>query len=218
MRVKLSKVIKDLNVGMQTIQDFFAKKKIELDVTPNTKIDEDILEILIKEFKPDMEQKLKSEYLTSSRLKEKAKQAEEPKEPEEAKTETEVRKPKVIGKIDLDSAGKPAKKSAPKKEEPEAIEAPEPELPKEEPVKVEEAVEATQPEPQPEPETKPAEVESKPEPQPEPVKEETETPAEPVETATAEPETEEKSDIFTTTPVLKTNINVVGKIDLSAIN
>ena len=118
MRVKLSKVIKDLNVGMQTIQDFFAKKKIELDVTPNTKIDEDILEILIKEFKPDMEQKLKSEYLTSSRLKEKAKQSEEPKEPEEAKTETEVRKPKVIGKIDLDSAGKPAKKSAPKKEEP----------------------------------------------------------------------------------------------------
>ncbi len=218
MRVKLSKVIKDLNVGMQTIQDFFAKKKIELDVTPNTKIDEDILEILIKEFKPDMEQKLKSEYLTSSRLKEKAKQTEEPKEPEEAKTETEVRKPKVIGKIDLDSAGKPAKKSAPKKEEPEAIEAPEPELPKEEPVKVEEAVEATQPEPQPEPETKPAEVESKPEPQPEPVKEETETPAEPVETATAEPESEEKSDIFTTTPVLKTNINVVGKIDLSAIN
>ena len=218
MRVKLSKVIKDLNVGMQTIQDFFAKKKIELDVTPNTKIDEDILEILIKEFKPDMEQKLKSEYLTSSRLKEKAKQTEEPKEPEEAKTETEVRKPKVIGKIDLDSAGKPAKKSAPKKEEPKAIEAPEPEQPKEEPVKVEEAVEATQPEPQPEPETKPAEVESKPEPQPEPVKEETETPEEPVETATAEPESEEKSDIFTTTPVLKTNINVVGKIDLSAIN
>ena len=46
MRVKLSKVIKDLNVGMQTIQDFFAKKKIELDVTPNTKIDEDIQHVL----------------------------------------------------------------------------------------------------------------------------------------------------------------------------
>ena len=117
MRVKLSKIIKDLNVGMQTIQDFFAKKKIEMDVTPNTKVDEDILEILIKEFKPDMEQKLKSEYLTSSRQKDKAKQPEEPKQPQEAKTETELRKPKVIGKIDLDSAGKPAPK-APKKEEP----------------------------------------------------------------------------------------------------
>ena len=56
MRVKISKVIKDLNVGLQTIQDFFAKKKIDLDVTPNTKIPEDILDILIKEFKPDMEQ------------------------------------------------------------------------------------------------------------------------------------------------------------------
>ena len=48
MRVKISKVIKDLNVGLQTIQDFFAKKKIELEVNPNTKIPEDILEILIK--------------------------------------------------------------------------------------------------------------------------------------------------------------------------
>ena len=46
MRVKLSKVIKDLNVGLQTIQDFFAKKKIELEVNPNTKIPEDILEEL----------------------------------------------------------------------------------------------------------------------------------------------------------------------------
>ena len=73
MRVKLSKIIKDLNVGQQTIQDFFAKKKIDIEVTPNTKIDEDVLEILIKEFKPDMEQKLKSEYLTSARQKEKEK-------------------------------------------------------------------------------------------------------------------------------------------------
>ena len=144
MRVKLSKIIKDLNVGMQTIQDFFAKKKIEMDVTPNTKVDEDILEILIKEFKPDMEQKLKSEYLTSSRQKDKAKQPEEPKQPQEAKTETELRKPKVIGKIDLDSAGKPAPK-APKKEEPAPqVEVEDKPVPKVEEPKVEEPAQGSE--------------------------------------------------------------------------
>ena len=209
MRVKLSKVIKDLNVGLQTIQDFFAKKKIEMDVTPNTKIDEDILDILIKEFKPDMEQKLKSEYFTSSRQKEKTKPAEEPKQPQEVKTETKLRKPKVIGKIDLESAGKPA----PKKEEPvaeeqpqepvieptqEQPEQPQVELPKEEPQAVEAPVAES------EQESQPAAVASD---------KKDETPEAP-ETPAAE-----TTEIFTTsTPVLKTNINVVGKIDLSAIN
>ncbi len=105
MRVKLSKIIKDLNVGLQTVQDFFEKKKIDIEVTPNTKIDEDVLDILIKEFKPDMEQKLKSEYLTNARQKDKSKPAEETeadRQPDEIKTETQLVKPKVIGKINLD--------------------------------------------------------------------------------------------------------------------
>ena len=212
MRVKLSKIIKDLNVGLQTIQDFFAKKKIEMDVTPNTKVDENILEILIKEFKPDMEQKLKSEYLTSSRQKEKAKQAEEPKQPQEAKTETELRKPKVIGKIDLDSAGKP--KAAEKKQEPapkEEVEAkPEPKV--EEPKQEEPTPEVAQ---EPEAAQEPI-VETTPEPQHEekPMVEEEEE-----EEIAVEPEETSKTEIFTTpTSVPKPNINVVGKIDLAALN
>ena len=208
MRVKLSKVIKDLNVGMQTIQDFFSKKKIEMDVTPNTKIDEDILEILIKEFKPDMEQKLKSEYLTSSRLKdkEKAKQTEEPKQPQEVKTKTEIRKPKVVGKIDLENAGKPApkKEEAPApKEEPEAPAVPEPQVEPEQPIEPEVPV-----------------VEEEPVAVSEPVVELEEEPAaeEPASNEVPAEGEKEETEIFSTTPVLKTNINVVGKIDLSAIN
>ena len=213
MRVKLSKIIKDLNVGMQTIQDFFAKKKIEMDVTPNTKVDEDILEILIKEFKPDMEQKLKSEYLTSSRQKDKAKQTEEPKQPQEAKTETELRKPKVIGKIDLDSAGKPAPK-APKKEEPAPqVEVEDKPVPKVEEPKVEEP--AQEPEPVAVKETAPAPVQ---EPAPEPAAEPKQEEPAAVEATPAKEETT-RTEIFTTpTSVPKPNINVVGKIDLAAIN
>ena len=235
MRVKLSKIIKDLNVGQQTIQDFFAKKKIDIEVTPNTKIDEDVLEILIKEFKPDMEQKLKSEYLTSARQKEKEKSKQAVEDDaakpatEVAKTETELRKPKVIGKIDLDSAGKPAKKEEPApKQEPEVPAAQEAESAKPAEPVVEpqpapvEQVPASQEE-QPEAPAMPEEAEEPPvvapvaaavsEPEPEAEAEPAATPA-PAEVA-------EKKDpeIFTTSiPSLKTSINVVGKIDLSAIN
>ncbi len=224
MRVKISKVIKDLNVGLQTIQDFFSKKKIDMEVTPNTKIPEDVLDILIKEFKPDMEQKLKSEYFTNARQKDKEKSketAEAAKQPEEAKTETEteMRKPKVVGKIDLDSAGKPVKKV----EKVEKKEEPKPEVVKEEVEPVKEEVKtpaetAQVKEETPVPQTEPApEPESKPEPEPiaQPVADEVQEKEEPA----AEVKVEEKNEIFTTsTPVLKTNINVVGKIDLSAIN
>ena len=214
MRVKISKVIKDLNVGLQTIQDFFAKKKIELEVTPNTKIPEDILDILIKEFKPDMEQKLKSEYLTSSRQKEKEKEkpkqeAEEaPKQPEEAVTETEIRKPKVVGKIDLEATKKSSKKVSAKNK----AEKIEPEV-KEEPAAkpVEEVVEEKQ-EIQEQAVVETA-VETVAQAAPAPQLEET------VETEEVVAADEPKDDVFSpSTPVLKTNINVVGKIDLSAIN
>ena len=233
MRVKLSKIIKDLNVGQQTIQDFFAKKKIDIEVTPNTKIDEDVLEILIKEFKPDMEQKLKSEYLTSARQKEKEKSKQVAEDDaakpatEVAKTETELRKPKGIGKIDLDSAGKPAKKEEPApKQEPEVPAAQEAE-----PAKPAEPVVEPQPAPV---EQVPASQEEQPEAPAMPEEAEVPPVVAPVAAAVSEPEPEaepaatpapaevaEKKDpeIFTTSiPSLKTSINVVGKIDLSAIN
>ncbi len=208
MRVKLSKVIKDLNVGQQTIKDFFAKKKIELEVTPNTKIDEDVLDLLIKEFKPDMEQKLKSEYLTNARQKEKEKEKakvaaeeEQAKQPELAKTATELQKPKVVGKIDLEAAGKPAKT---RKEKPAKKEEPAP-VKKEE----EKAPEVEQPQPQQElKEEKVAEPET------------VEEVIIPEASADDGNEADEsQTEIFTTDiPSLKTSINVVGKIDLSAIN
>lgn len=235
MRVKLSKIIKDLNVGLQTVQDFFEKKKIDIEVTPNTKVDEDVLDILIKEFKPDMEQKLKSEYLTNARQKAKpAEEPEAPKQPEEIKTQ--IVKPKVIGKINLDEAGKPAPKKEVKKEEtPESASKQETAEVKDEPkaeVKVEPETEAKV-EPKDEPKAE-AKVEPKAEPKAEQpaAAEEPEpaapapveaaapvaAPATPVTPAAVEPEAP-KEEIFTTRiPELKASINVVGKIDLSAIN
>ena len=223
MRIKISKVVKDLNVGVQTIKDFLAKKHIEVDTSPNARIDEDVYNLLAKEFKPDMELKLKSEKFTNERQNEKAKIAaeqaakEEPKKAEEIKTEVEVKGPKVLGKIDLDSVGKAPKKAKEKAEEAQ------PEQPAE-PVEQPEPVEA---EPEPVQQPEPAEPSVKPEaPQ---VEEQTPEP----EIDTPDPQVEESEpvdkpepveekpevEIFTTgTPVLKNTINVVGKIDLNAIN
>ena len=214
MRIKISKVVKDLNVGVQTIKDFLAKKHIEVDTSPNARIDEDVYNMLAKEFKPDMELKLKSESFTSERQKEKAKIAaeqaakDESKKVEEIKTEVEVKGPKVLGKIDLTAMDKPAKGK--KKSEGKASKKAADEAEKAAEVKELEVQEPVSEQPE-------TEVVEQPE-VTQPVAE-----AQPVETEPEEAEDLDKEEseveIFTTgTPVLKNTINVVGKIDLSAIN
>ena len=106
MAIKISKVIKDLNVGRQTIEEFLHKKNIEIDASINARIDDDVYEMLVKEFKPDMDLKSKSDKMATERQKEKAKQ-NAAKESNEIKTVVPGQKPKILGKIDLDAAGKP---------------------------------------------------------------------------------------------------------------
>ncbi|MBQ1723816.1 MAG: translation initiation factor IF-2 [Muribaculaceae bacterium] len=232
MSIKISKVIKDLNVGVQTIQDFLNKKKVDATITLNARIDEDIYNLLAKEFKPDMELKLKSEKFTNERQNEKAKiaagqAAKEDKKVEEIKTEVEVNGPKVLGKIDLSNMGKSGKSS--KKSEAKTAPAPEkksepaPEAKEEkaaEPV-AEEKPEVQTTAPEPVAEEKPEVQTAAPEPVAQEKVEEQEQPApeQPAATETPAPKAEDEVEIFTTgTPELKNTINVVGKIDLSAIN
>ncbi len=233
MRIKISKVVKDLNVGLQTIKDFLNKKNIDVDTSsPNARVDEDVYALLVKEFKPDMEQKLKSENFTSERQKEKAKISaamaaetaakEETRKVEEIKTEVEIKKPKVLGKIDLSTAGKPKPAPAPKPEP-----KPEPQQPAAEPAKAEPEPEPKA-KPQPQPKVQePAAPAPQPEPQ-QPAAAKVAKPEKPVLKPQPEPKAEVKPEVKTEkkdpeifeygTPVLKNTINVVGKIDLSAIN
>ena len=255
MRIKISKVLNDLNVGLQTIKDFLAKKKIDVDTSnPNTRIDEDVYHILVKEFKPDMEQKLKSDTFTNERQKARiaADAAKEEARRNVEEIKVEVKKPKVLGKIDLNNPGGPIVNDAPRPE-PQPQEQPAPEAaPQEQPVVEETPQSQEQPQtPAPEVTTPQAEapaapseaeppavpevkeevvepIEEKPqqaEAQPEEKPEEKEAQPEKTEPQ-AQPVAEEKPaeakkdpEIFSTgTPVLKNTINVVGKIDLEAIN
>ena len=159
MAIKISKVIKDLNVGRQTIEEFLHKKGIEIDASINARIQDDVYEMLVKEFKPDMDLKSKSDKMATERQKEKAKQNAAKAESHEIKTEVPVQKPKILGKIDLDAAGKPkaASKTAAKSETPSeaqketapatvAVDNKEPEkaAPVQEDVKKEEAAQAAE--------------------------------------------------------------------------
>ena len=199
MPIKISKAVKDLNIGMQTARDFLKKNNIEVDDNVNARISDDAYNLLIQKFKPAMQQKKAAEQIIHDRKEEKAAIAAEKKrrEAEEIKSEVAIQKPKVVGKIELDTKGNPV---VPK---PADTPAPEPEVKEEKPqqpapVAAPEAPKAeTKPEPQPQPE--------KAEPQPE--KEESTTPQQ--VNITPQP---------TANAPLMQGPKVVGKIDLDALN
>lgn len=63
---RLSKLARELNVGINTIVEFLQKKGIEVDTNPNAKISSDVHDLLVKEFSTDISVKKESEKLQSS--------------------------------------------------------------------------------------------------------------------------------------------------------
>lgn len=221
MPIKISKAVKDLNIGMQTARDFLKKNEIEVDDNINARISDEAYNLLIQKFKPAMQQKKAAEQIIHDRKEEKAAQAAEKKrrEAEESKTvEVAIQKPKVLGKIELDAKGNPV---APKTAAPEA--------PKAEEVKMEEKKAEEQ---KPAPAELPKE-EAKPEPAAVEPKKEEKAPAEPkvekpqpvAETPVVEQKKEEapapapqaEPETISNAPRMQ-GPKVVGKIDLSALN
>lgn len=221
MPIKISKAVKDLNIGMQTARDFLKKNEIEVDDNINARISDEAYNLLIQKFKPAMQQKKAAEQIIHDRKEEKAAQAAEKKrrEAEESKTvEVAIQKPKVLGKIELDAKGNPV---APKPAAPEA--------PKAEEVKMEEKKAEEQ---KPAPAALPKE-EAKPQPAAVEPKKEEKAPAEPkvekpqpvAETPVVEQKKEDapapapqaEPETISNAPRMQ-GPKVVGKIDLSALN
>ena len=53
MRIKISKIAKDLNVGVGTVVDFLAKHNIIVENNPNARVDEKAEALLMTEFSGD---------------------------------------------------------------------------------------------------------------------------------------------------------------------
>jgi translation initiation factor IF-2 len=133
---RLSKIAKECNVGISTIVDFLHKKGFQIESNPNTKISEDMVDLLRQEYRSDFTVKQESEKLVERKQKGKKSSVsiddlkEEQDVDEDADIEDEVppvvkpekkkeEKPtaefstpkqkmdvKVVGKIDLDQKKK----------------------------------------------------------------------------------------------------------------
>ena len=216
MGVRLNKVLSELNIGLQTAVDFLKKKsslgEIKDDATTNTKISDEQYEALVNEFSTDKAVKTKAEMLFAKKPKPE-KKVEKPVEKKATASADELLDShpqfKPVGKIDLESIGKP--KAAPKAE-PEPVVAAEPQVEEEPEVEIEEPVAETPvqsvtPEPEIEdPEEEEEEMDNDEEDDEEDIVDQTSTPS--------LAKTPGDAKIAQNAPQL----NVVGKIDLSALN
>ena len=213
MTIRLNKVTRDLNVGITTAVEFLQKKGFTVEANPNTKITDEQFELLKKEFSTDKDLKMKSErFIQERQSKERSKasvsidgyeeETQEKATPEEIKTvipEDARPKFKPVGKIDLDKLGQ---RSAPVREEEK--EAEELEKPAEE--KQTEPAAATET-PQPAPPAAPEPTAHGVDEEEQPVKKEDST------------EEEGEEEIFKIhQPEFVSKINVIGQIDLAALN
>ena len=208
MAIRLNKVTRDLNVGIATVVEFLQKKGHTIEASPNAKITEEQYAELVKEFSKDKNLKKESEkFIQERQNKDRNKPTvsiegtEEPKKEEEIDLRPSV-KFKPVGKIDLDSLNK--RHAAPKVEEPVKVVEPEV-VPEPEPV-VPEPVKEVKPEPAPEVVVAPVE-----EVEPQEVHMEKET--------SEKINVQEEDGVFKIRPTeFKSGINVLGKIDLDALN
>ena len=214
MGVRLNKVLSELNIGLQTAVDFLKKKselgEIKDDATSNTKISDEQYNALVSEFSTDKAVKTQAEQLFTKKPKEK--KVEKPAAPEKAVTKSDElleQRPqlKTLGKIDLDNVGKP--KATSKPEPVVAAEPQEEDTPDEEPVVTPEVVE---------PQEEVEEVVNTPE---------QEVVANDVDDDNDELDEESQADSESAPTLAKTpgdfikpatQLNVLGKIDLSTLN
>ena len=147
MSIRLSKAIKECNVGLQTAVDFLNKKGIgEVEANLNAKISDEQYDLLLKEFKPDSvlkdaanhmlqqqkeEKERKEKEKAEAKAKAKAEAEAKAKAEEEAKAKAEAdakakkQALKVVGHIDLDAPKKKAEPAAEEKKQAEKpVEAP----------------------------------------------------------------------------------------------
>ncbi len=223
-KTKISKVARDLNLPLSKIVEFLRTKGIEVELNPNSRIEDEAVNLLNDAFPTDNNSRPTQTPVRPVADTQKTEQRQRAAEPEVTHIPTEpANKPKILGKIDLDAHNrpvvpKPAPQPAPAPEEKAPAPKPEPEKPKAAPEPEAKPKEEPTPAPEVKPEPKP---EPKPAPKPEVKAEEKAEPAAKAPEAAAPAQEQAKEDeIFVPNPTPKTNVslNIVGKIDLDALN
>ncbi len=189
MSIRLNKVTKECNVGLQTAVEFLQKKGfIDVVANPNTKISEEQYQLLLTEFTQDKGLRKEVTQIQQQRQSEKEKEKERKRVVQVLETKVEkLAGTKIVGKIDLD-----APKKAKKEKEASPTEAPATETS----AKKQEVAKQTE---------EKTEIPTNPQPQDKPT--------------TATSNAQKNEEIFRPTSVAAPVVpNVIGKIDLNALN
>ena len=148
--IRLSKAVKEFNVGRDTIVEFLAKKGFQVENTPNTKLTADMYALLVKEYQGEKE--VKNEAMKLGNLSYKGGSVSVDSALQSPKTVDEEDHDEVI--IRTNTISSPTKKTAKPAAEPEKVVAKE-EAPKETQKEVEPETKAPEKvEPEKKPETK----------------------------------------------------------------
>jgi translation initiation factor IF-2 len=234
MSIRLNKVTKEFNIGLQTAVEFLQKKGFsEVEANPNYKITEEQYAQLQSEFSSDKGLRNEAKQLIQQHIDQARGRKDSPKPKAKPVEEVQIEAPKmagpkILGRIDLDN--KPA-------EAPKAEKAEQPK-PKAKPAKEEKKSEAKAPAKE-EPKAKAAPKEKAPAQQKKTaVAEQKEAPATPKDTPeapvqqpekpaeTAAPESQpapaekKEEEVFRLTPTasIAPSLTIKGKIDLDSIN
>ncbi len=111
--MRLNKIAKDFNVGVQTLIEFLVKRTGETgDLNPMTNISDEQYELLCREFSKDKSVKIESDRIRSERQSDKVKNKEEKKTANRSMAHTpgesvRLSGPKILGTLDLNKK-KPA--------------------------------------------------------------------------------------------------------------
>ena len=230
MKIRLNKVQKELNIGLNTIVEFLQKKGIEIKEDPNAVVPEAGYNLLMEAFSTDKNVRIQSDKFTQERQNKgkaaESKPAEESARPAEAAPAATVAKPaeapakaeepvkiepaiKVTGSIDLEALNRRSKPVKEREKDRRDKKEQKGAQPKKEAAKPAEAEKPAQPAKQEAPVA---------------AKKAEETVAAPEAPKTVEAPAADAAKLQEERPTLtqiqdvKPSFNVVGKIDLSAIN
>ena len=116
MPIRINKVTKEFSVGLQTLVDFLNKKGFaDVEANPNATITDEQYALAQAEFSKDKDKGIRPtiQQPTTIRKPKERKETIVLTESGEAKPLTEVKMPKVVGRIDLDGKGKATAKTEP---------------------------------------------------------------------------------------------------------
>ena len=226
MSVRLNKVTKEFNIGLQTAVEFLQKKGFtQVEANPNYKISDEEFSLLQQEFSTDKGLRTEAKMLIQQRQEQTKERKKAAPVEELVEDKPSIQGPKIVGKIDLGTKKQqePEKPSTPTETKPVATEKPAPKKQTSAPVAKEEKAEKKKEEKAPAPEKPMQEEQPANTPIPEVKKAEPaqeEMKAEPAPAPKKKEMGIEEDGVFRLTPAPQPGpgLTVKGKIDLDSLN